>query len=240
MTSTSRACSQRSSEDPGPDAREAELPAYEPYLGGSRYSLEPLTAAFSGLTLETTRDDLLLEPHSWQCDVSRCAPQRRRAAREPARHGSGYPEAGRGYSGMLEARRRWTGAFEYVFQDQSSLLGAAMLGQIISRDGLPGSRSGHSSRDHRRRSHERNWHRLHDEHAEREAGGGRAGGAGEGRAQRASPSWPSCSRRPSTTQRASSRASPGGLVTFPSGADRRPPAYSRTPAGSRVMAARPA
>ena len=25
-------------------------------------------------------------------------------------------------------RRRWTGDFEYVFQDQSSLLGAAMLG----------------------------------------------------------------------------------------------------------------
>ena len=31
---------------------------------------------------------------------------------------------------MLEARRRWTGPFDYVFQDQSSLLGAAMLGQI--------------------------------------------------------------------------------------------------------------
>jgi hypothetical protein len=31
---------------------------------------------------------------------------------------------------MLEARRRWTGPFEYIFQDQSSLRGAAMLGQI--------------------------------------------------------------------------------------------------------------
>src|ERR1035437_3761196 len=40
-------------EDPGVDKREAELPTYEPYLGGSRYSLERLTAGFTGLTLET-------------------------------------------------------------------------------------------------------------------------------------------------------------------------------------------
>jgi hypothetical protein len=32
--------------------------------------------------------------------------------------------------GMLRARERWTGPFEYVYQDQSSLLGAAMLGQV--------------------------------------------------------------------------------------------------------------
>ena len=31
---------------------------------------------------------------------------------------------------MLEARRRWTGDFEYVYQDQSSMVGAAMLGQM--------------------------------------------------------------------------------------------------------------
>ena len=32
--------------------------------------------------------------------------------------------------GMLEARRRWTGDFDYFYQGQSSTLGAAMLGQI--------------------------------------------------------------------------------------------------------------
>ncbi len=31
---------------------------------------------------------------------------------------------------IAEARRRWTGGFDYVFQPQSSLLGAAMLGQM--------------------------------------------------------------------------------------------------------------
>jgi hypothetical protein len=42
----------------------------------------------------------------------------------------GISGGGAAIRGMLEARRRWTGAFEYIFQDQSSLRGAAMLGQI--------------------------------------------------------------------------------------------------------------
>ena len=41
--------------------------------------------------------------------------------------------------GMLEARRRWTGDYEYTFQDQSSLLGAAMLGQASQSGRLPAS-----------------------------------------------------------------------------------------------------
>ena len=41
--------------------------------------------------------------------------------------------------GLLEARRRWTGEEEYEFQDQSSLLGAAILGQISQSGRLPGS-----------------------------------------------------------------------------------------------------
>lgn len=45
---------------PDPDALEAELPEYVPYLGGSRYSFERLKAGLDDLTLETTREDLLL------------------------------------------------------------------------------------------------------------------------------------------------------------------------------------
>jgi len=115
--------------DPGADKREAELPTYEPYLGGSRYSLELLTAGFAGLTLETTRDDLLLSLI------------RGNAAYLGAHLGRvgklvsigrkvGISGGGARVRGMLEARRRWTGAFEYVYQDQSSMLGAAILGQI--------------------------------------------------------------------------------------------------------------
>jgi hypothetical protein len=39
--------------------------------------------------------------------------------------------------GMLAARTRWTGNFDYVFQDQSSMLGAAMLGQVFQAGGAP-------------------------------------------------------------------------------------------------------
>ena len=43
-----------------PDQLEAEIPGWVPFLQGCRYSLEQLKASFSGLTLETTREDLLL------------------------------------------------------------------------------------------------------------------------------------------------------------------------------------
>jgi sugar (pentulose or hexulose) kinase len=123
--------------DPDPDAREAELPEYVPYLGGSRYSLEPLKAVLSGLTLETTREDLLLSVIRGNAvylgehlrSVAELVPMGRRI---------GISGGGARIRGMLEARRRWTGAYEYVFQDQSSLLGAAILGQINQSGRLPG------------------------------------------------------------------------------------------------------
>ena len=42
------------------EARERALPEYLPFLGGSRYSLERQTGSLAGLTLQTTRDDLLV------------------------------------------------------------------------------------------------------------------------------------------------------------------------------------
>jgi len=42
------------------DERDARLPVFVPYLQGSRCSLEQLTASFSGLDLETTRDKMLV------------------------------------------------------------------------------------------------------------------------------------------------------------------------------------
>ena len=35
--------------------------------------------------------------------------------------------------GFLEVKKRWTGDFEYEFQDQSSVRGAAMLGQMYQK-----------------------------------------------------------------------------------------------------------
>jgi len=121
-----------------PDAREAQLPEYLPFLGGSRYSLEPLQAALSGLTLETTREDLLLSIVRGNAtylgrhldEIARLVPIGRRV---------GVSGGAARLRGMLDARRRWTGEYEYVFQDQSSLLGAAMLGQVSRSGWLPDS-----------------------------------------------------------------------------------------------------
>jgi xylulokinase len=123
---------------PDPDLREAELPDFVPYLGGSRYSITQLKAGFSGLALETSREDLLLSvirgnmtylgEHlaeiAGQVDLSRRV---------------GLSGGGAKIRGMLAARRRWTGDRDYVYQDQSSRLGAAMLGQVY----LSGQYAGH-------------------------------------------------------------------------------------------------
>lgn len=133
-------------EDPGADEREAMLPAFEPYLGGSRYSLEPLTAGFTGLTLETTRDDLLLS--LIRGNAAYLGAHLKAVARLVSLGRTvGISGGGAMVRGMLDARRRWTGAFEYVYQDQSSLLGAAMLGQIYQSGQLPDHSQVTRSRD---------------------------------------------------------------------------------------------
>jgi xylulokinase len=108
------------------DRREAALPEYVPFLGGSRYSTERLTAAFSGVTLETTREDLLMSLirgnaryHGQHlAEVGAMVKLGRRVAT------TGGAACIRSY---VMAKKRWTGDFEYEYQDQSSLLGAAML-----------------------------------------------------------------------------------------------------------------
>ncbi len=111
------------------DRRESELPVYVPFLGGSRYSMEQLKAEFKGVTLETTREDLLLglirgnaAYHGEHLrEVSRMVKLGRRVITTGG--GAGIP-------GYLQVKKRWTGDFEYEYQEQSALLGAAMLGQI--------------------------------------------------------------------------------------------------------------
>jgi xylulokinase len=92
----------------------------------------------SELILETTREDLLLSLVRGNAtylgenlkEVTALVRVGRRV---------GISGGGSGVRGMLEARRRWTGEYEYVFQDQSSLLGAAILGQMSQLGRLPGS-----------------------------------------------------------------------------------------------------
>jgi xylulokinase len=115
--------------DPAADARESELPVYAPFLAGSRYSVERVMGSFGAMTLETTRDDLLLSLIRGNMQYLG-GHLREVAGLVSLGRKVGISGGGAGIRGMLEARRRWTGPFEYIFQDQSSLLGAAMLGQI--------------------------------------------------------------------------------------------------------------
>jgi sugar (pentulose or hexulose) kinase len=109
-----------------------------PYLGGSRYSLDPLRGGLTGLTLETAREDLLLSIVRGNAtylgrhleDMAQLVPIGRRV---------GISGGAARIRGMLDARRRWTGEYDYLFQDQSSLLGAAMLGQVSQSGWLPAS-----------------------------------------------------------------------------------------------------
>ena len=126
-------------DDPDSDLLEAELPTYAPFLAGSRYALERAKGSFGALTLETTRDDLLMSVIRGNMqylgdhlsEVGRLVALSRRI---------GISGGGAGIPGMLAARRRWTGDFEYVFQHQSSMLGAAMLGQMYQAGEVPEQR----------------------------------------------------------------------------------------------------
>ena len=121
--------------DPDIEAREASLPEYVPYLSGSRYSLEPLAASFSGVSLQTSREDLLLSMIRGNLGyLGRHLEQV--SGLVPVNHAVGISGGAARIRGMLAARERWTGDYEYRFQDQSSMLGAAMLGRIHLDGGL--------------------------------------------------------------------------------------------------------
>jgi sugar (pentulose or hexulose) kinase len=121
-------------DSPDSARREAELPGYAPFLGGSRYSTERLTAAFTGVSLETTRESLLLALIRGNAvyhgdhlkEVARLVKLGRRVATT-----GGVAKIRR----YVDVKKRWTGDFDYEYRDQSSLKGAAMLGQFYLTGG---------------------------------------------------------------------------------------------------------
>lgn len=119
---------------PGLEEREAGLPVYEPFLSGCRYTLERATAAFSNVTLETTREDLLVSLVRGNAAYLG-GHLREVAGLIPIGARAGISGGGAKMRGAIEARRRWTGDFVYEYQDQSSLLGAAMLGRTYLAGG---------------------------------------------------------------------------------------------------------
>ena len=104
---------------------------YVPYLMGSRYSQEPLRAAFEGLTVETTRREMLaalvrglcryqgrhLDELSRQMPLTDCI----------LVSGGAVNEA------LMRAKRRWMRDCDYRMESESSMMGAAQLGRRFLR-----------------------------------------------------------------------------------------------------------
>ncbi|MFB3777004.1 MAG: FGGY-family carbohydrate kinase [Bryobacteraceae bacterium] len=99
---------------------------YTPYLMGSRYSLQPLKAEFLGLTQETTREELMAAM------VKGLAEYQREHLKEislvqpikPVVHVTG----GATNPSIINAKKKWMlGNAEYIWEEQSSVKGAAML-----------------------------------------------------------------------------------------------------------------
>ncbi len=106
-----------------------DVPFYEPYLQGSRYSVQALKASFSGIDVNTSRDDFLISVlkgnnlymSSHLSEVS-----------EVVRLSSKIKLTGgaQNIRNMDLVKRKWIGDYQFEYIDQSSLQGAAMLGKI--------------------------------------------------------------------------------------------------------------
>ncbi|MBF0279676.1 MAG: hypothetical protein HQM13_17900 [SAR324 cluster bacterium] len=108
------------------DELELDIPEYSPFLQGSRYSLEKLTAGFTNLSLETDRDKMLLGLIRGNA-VYHGEHLKEVSAMVELNKNVLITGGAAKIKGYLDVKKRWTGNFEYEFQDQSSLLGAAKL-----------------------------------------------------------------------------------------------------------------
>lgn len=101
--------------------------AYVPFLLGSRYSHDPLRADFLGMTPETTREEMLAALVRGLCSYQR------EHLTEIARHVTIREEirvtGGALNPSLIRAKNKWMHPGRYVFEEQSSLKGAALLGR---------------------------------------------------------------------------------------------------------------
>ncbi len=100
---------------------------YIPYLMGSRYSLAPLKAEFRGLTQGTSREELLAALvrglYEYQRENLKEVSIEMPLADEILVSGGAVNEA------LIRAKTRWMRNCSYRFEMESSLKGAALLGQ---------------------------------------------------------------------------------------------------------------
>jgi sugar (pentulose or hexulose) kinase len=105
--------------------RESDV-IYVPYLMGSRYSLDPLKAQLSGLTQQTTREEILAAIVRGLCEYqkSHLEEVEKNVGLQDVIHVTG----GATNPSLIRAKARWMRDAKYVYEEQSSMRGAAMLG----------------------------------------------------------------------------------------------------------------
>jgi len=104
---------------------------YVPYLMGSRYSLEPLKAQLLGLTQQTTRAEILAAIVRGLCEYQKAhlLEIEKNVPLQNVIHVTG----GATNPALIRAKSKWMKDCEYVHSEQSSMKGAAMLGQRYLR-----------------------------------------------------------------------------------------------------------
>jgi xylulokinase len=111
--------------------------SYVPYLMGSRYSLQPLRAEFLGLTQETSREEMFAALVRGLCLYQR--EHLKEIALEVPLSDEIRITGGALNPSLIRAKAKWMHACRYLFEEQSSMKGAALLGRKHLLDGAAGS-----------------------------------------------------------------------------------------------------
>jgi sugar (pentulose or hexulose) kinase len=101
--------------------------AYVPFLMGSRYSQEPLRAEFLGMTQETSREEVLAALVRGLC-LYQSEHLKEIALQVPIKEEIRVTGGALNPS-LIRAKAKWMRPCRYVFEEQSSLKGAALLGR---------------------------------------------------------------------------------------------------------------
>ncbi|GAG37503.1 unnamed protein product [marine sediment metagenome] len=99
---------------------------YTPYLMGSRYSQEPLKGEFLGLTPETTREELMAAMVKGLSEYQR--EHLKEISVEVPLKKEIHVTGGAVNPALIRAKKKWMRDCPYIFEEQSSMKGAAMLG----------------------------------------------------------------------------------------------------------------
>lgn len=99
---------------------------YIPYLMGSRYSQEPLKAEFLGMTRETSKSELLAAMVKGLCNYQR--EHLKDISLEIPLANEIHVTGGAVNPALIRAKNKWMRDCNYVFEEQSSMKGAALLG----------------------------------------------------------------------------------------------------------------